>query len=333
MNTTEVKAYLSEVDNRNAASVFVHEEFKARCLIAHSAYDLADFLRPDNLRLMEAEISNGQYRGDSPMEDVPSLSWIGREEGIEGVPAEELTESRIATELGAYRKKDIELMVKFRDDALRQVSEIDLSDFIERMEEVDSLPAVVDAFGLLNGEAWAHRRTRTNAPKESIALVLPLSASWTVDAETLAAAMAVVVAVSEALSEAGFNLELWVANRGRNVYQGDVPNGFFAYKVKDTDDPFNDTLTSSAASCWFFRTGIFSLMKACGPQDVKGSLGIPDVTYTEEEKSQVIDMLGLNQGHVMAGWAAGSITPAKAMKHMVSEISNALLNYTEGGGV
>lgn len=333
LTETEVVNFLQEVNDTNQASTFVNEKMNARCFVAHSANDLSDFLRPENLKIIQ-DLPNGSFRNNStenPLEDVPSLSWIGREEGIEGVPTSQLTESRISSELGQFRQVDIDLLVKFRQEALQQVNEIDLNEFVAKWRNVESLPCKVNAFRLLNGEPFGRRKVKSKAPRDSIALVLPLAASCSVGAEVLAAAMAVVVAISEALSDAGFNLEVWIANRGKGVYNGAYSNGFYAYKLKDPSDPFNDTLVSSGASSWFFRTGIFTLMKTLGGPDVRSSLGYPDVEYSDEDKQEILNMIGLQEGHVMAGWSAGGISATKAMKHMVSEITKALLNYTKGG--
>jgi len=333
LNGQEVRDFCEATNNSNQANVFVNEKMNARCFVAHSANDLSDFLRPENLKIIQ-EIPNGSFDNnstDNPLNDIPDLKWIGRPEGIEGVPRSKLTESRISSELGGFRQTDIDLLVKFRQQALQEVNQIDLTEFVAKWRNVESMPAKVNAFRLLNGEPFGRRRMKSKAPRDSIALILPLSASCSVGADVLAAAMSVVVAISEALSDAGFNLELWIANKSSGLYRGAYENGFYAYKLKDPSDPFNDTLVSSGASSWFFRTGIFTLMKTLGGPDVISHLGTPDAVYSNEDKQEILRMLGLNEGHVMAGWPAGSISAKNAMKHMVKEITNALLNYSNSG--
>ena len=330
VNKSEVREYLSEVNRVNQASTFVSEVFDARCFVAHESHQVADFLRPENLRLMSETISNGKYTGaENPLNNDVDLSWVGRPEGIDG-DKKDITEAKMAGEYGVFRKADIDLMVKFRQDALKEIEQIDLSEFTRRWRNVESMPCKVNAFRLLNGEPFGRRRVKSKAPRESIALVLPLSASACVKADVLAAAMAVIVAITEALSDAGFNLEVWIANRGNGVYSGDYSNGFYAYKLKNTSDPFNDALMGSGSSTWFFRTGIFTMMRALGPTDHRMGLGYPDVDYTDEQKAEVLRMIGLDRGHVMKGWPAGDISARNAMKHMVAEMTEALAHYTDG---
>mgnify|MGYP003641184790 FL=1 len=328
MNKSELTHYLSELNDQNQVSIFVDETFNARTIISHTAHDIQDFLRPANMKLM-SQLPFGQHSCDPRTDKNLDLKWIGRPEGIDGNKS--ITRAELAGEMGNFRQTDIDLLVKFRQEAIKHVDQIDLSAFVAKYLAADDMPCKVDAFNLLMGESWGKKRKKTKAPKESIALVLPLSASCSVDSDVLAAAMAIVVAISEALSDAGFAIELWVTNKGKSVYNsGEVPNFFGAYKIKDTSDPFNDTLISSAASAWFFRSGIFSMMRMLGPGDVSGGLGYPDVVYTDEEKAHITSLIGLNHAHVMKGWDAGSISAEKAMLHMISEITNALSTYTSG---
>ena len=72
------------------------------------------------------------------------------------------------------------------------------------------------------------------------------------------------------------------------------------------------------------------MMRALGPTDHRMGLGYPDVDYTDEQKAEVLRMIGLDRGHVMKGWPAGDISARNAMKHMVAEMTEALAQYTDG---
>ena len=313
----------------NGVYAFVDDEMDARMMIADDSASLAHFIEDCDAQA----VYSGDNSGHGLSDRISDLSWVGRPEGIDGDKS--LSTRDFFNAFGKARNEDMEMVAGQRGGVMDSIDNIDLSDFESKIRWMTSMPGRVDSMRLLRGEsAWARRRVRSKAPIEAVCLGIPMTASWTVDADTIMARAAVAICAAEILQEYGFAVEIWAFAWSSGCFRSGPQNALAALRLKAADDPFNEAEVTSGASSWFYRTGLFSMWCALGRGDVCGGLGYPEA-LSQDKRKAVARCLGLHKAHIMRGVPPGSYSKANAIKDAIEDVCEALDHWvgedSEGG--
>jgi len=327
----DVVKHFAENVNGVATGVygFVDDELDARMLIADDSASLATFIENCDSNAVWSGDNSGHGLSDRQYD----LEWVGRPEGIDGDVV--LKTRDFFDAFGKARDEDIEAVSGQRGGVMDSIDNIDLSDFESKIRWISSLPGRVDSLRLLRGESnFARRRVRSKAPVEAVCLGIPMTASWSVDADAIMARAAVAICAAEILQDYGFAVEIWAFAYSRDLFRSGPSNGLAAVRLKAADDPFNEAEITSGASSWFYRTAFFSMWGAMGRGDVNGGLGYPEALSKEKRKA-VARCLGLHKAHIMRGIPPGSYSKSQAIKDAIEDVIEALDHWvgddSEGG--
>ncbi len=299
---------------------FVIDEINTRCSIAETVQASSDYV---------ASLTSADFEGYDPLNTSADFSWIGRED-LKGSGIKKRRE--VAALVGDYVENDHKQIAKARKNMSDLVDSIDFSS-LKRMLKWSDNRGKVNAGRLLNGDSRFRRTlTKSQAPAEAVALVVPTGGNSNIKAEVMFARTAVALAAAELLGEAGFIVEVWGYAYSKNCYNNsENKNAIAAVMLKSADEPLNEAIAASAGSAWFFRSGIFGMWAAQG--DADWGLG-RSTELPKESQKYVAQAIGLEQAHVMRQ-GDGQHSVEAAIKVGIEDVKEAISKWTakaEGEG-
>ena len=292
---------------------FVIDEINTRCCIAETVQAASDYV---------GSLKNSDFKGYNPLNQDANFNWIGRED-LRGSGIKKRRE--VAALVGDYVEADHKQIASARKQMSDLVDSIDFSS-LKRMLKWSDNRGKTNALRLLNGDTRFRRTlTKSQAPAEAVALVVPTGGNCNIKAEIMFARTAVALAAAELLGEAGFVVEVWGYAYSRGCYRDDENrNAIAAVMLKAADEPLNEAIAASAGSAWFFRSGIFGMWAAQGNAD--SGLG-SSVELPKENRKYVAQAIGLEQAHVMRQ-GDGQHSVKDAIRVGIEDVKEAISKWT-----
>lgn len=292
---------------------FVIPEINTRCSVAETVQAASDYV---------GSLKDSDFKGYNPLNQNADFGWIGRED----LRGSGITKRReVAALVGDYVEADHKQIASARKQMSDLVDSIDFSS-LKRMLKWSDNRGKVNALRLLNGDTRFRRTlTKSQAPAEAVALVVPTGGNCGVRAEIMFARTAVALAAAELLNDAGFVVEVWGYAYSRSCYRDEKnKNAIAAVMLKAADEPLNEAIAASAGSAWFFRSGIFGMWAAQG--NASGGLG-SSVELPKENRKYVAQAIGLEQAHVMRQ-GDGQRSVEDAIRVGIEDVKEAISKWT-----